>query len=260
MKIQEIIEYLDAELHPELQEDYDNAGLQLGDLQSTCTGALVALDITEAVVEEAIESGANLIVTHHPMIFGGVKRISPTNVLGRMIYKLIRHDIAVYSAHTNLDNLSWGVNGVLSQVLGLTDCRILRPIAGQQQVGAGMVGHLAFPMPATAFLEQVKMSLGLPMLRVSPVTNPVVSCVAICGGSGSFLIGDAMSAQADIYLTGDLKYHDFQRAEDRITLVDIGHFESEQFSVQLIYSIISKKFSTFASYISQQSRGFVNYM
>lgn len=262
MKLSEIINYLDAELHPELQENYDNAGLQVGDMESECSGVLVALDVTEAVVDEAIEKGYNLIVSHHPMIFGGVKRITPTNMIGKMIYKLVRNDIAVYSAHTNLDNLSWGVNGVLSQVLGLTQCDILRPMTGvgMDHVGAGMVGQLEFPMPTTAFLEQVKVSLNLPVLRLSEVANPVTSRVAICGGSGSFLIDDAIKAGAEIYLTGDLKYHDFQRAEGRITLVDVGHFESEQFAVQLINSVISKKFSTFACSISQRGRSFVSYM
>lgn len=260
MTINDIIQYLDSELHPELQESYDNAGLQLGDPNSACTGVLVALDLTEDVIEEALDQGANLIVTHHPMIFGGIKRISPTNMLGSMIYNLIRHDIAVYSAHTNLDNLSWGVNGVLSQVLGLSQCRVLRPLPGHTDEGAGMVGQLEFPLPATAWLEQLKLTLGLPVLRLSQLSCQVVSRVAICGGSGAFLIDDAIAAGADIYLTGDLKYHDFQRAEGRITLVDVGHFESEQFAVQLINSVISKKFSTFACSISQRGRSFVSYM
>ena len=262
MLIADITEYLDSQMHPELQEDYDNAGFLLGDPTLECTGALVALDLTEAVVEEAIEKGINLIVTHHPFIFGGVKRITPGNATGRLIMKLIKNDLAVYAAHTNLDNLKDGVNGILAEVLGLTACHILRQLKGQPspEVGAGMIGDLPYPMPTTAFLEQVKLSLGLPMLRVSDMAKPVVSRVAFCGGAGNFLIEDAVKKGADIYLTGDMKYHDFQRAEGRITLVDIGHFESEQFTKQLIYSIISKKFSNFACFISERGRSFVNYM
>lgn len=135
-------------------------------------------------------------------------------------------------------------------------------MAGQPspEVGAGMVGSLPYPMPTQAFLEQVKVCLGPPILRVSDIASPAVSRVAICGGAGSFLIGDAIRQNADIYLTGDMKYHDFQRAEGRITLVDIGHFESEQFSKELIYSIISKKFSNFACFISERGKSFVHYI
>ena len=262
MTIATIIEFLDAELHPEYQEDYDNAGFLLGNPEAECNGVLVAVDVTDAVIEEAREKGANLIVTHHPMIFGGVKRITPKDATGRHIIKLIKNDMAVYAAHTNLDNLKDGVNGILAQVLGLTECHILRQMAGQPSpdVGAGMVGSLPYPMPTQAFLEQVKICLGLPILRVSDIASPAVSRVAICGGAGSFLIGDAIRQNADIYLTGDMKYHDFQRAEGRITLVDIGHFESEQFSKELIYSIISKKFSNFACFISERGKSFVNYI
>ena len=262
MTIATIIEFLDAELHPEYQEDYDNAGFLLGNPEAECNGVLVAVDVTDAVIEEAREKGANLIVTHHPMIFGGVKRITPKDATGRHIIKLIKNDMAVYAAHTNLDNLKDGVNGILAQVLGLTECHILRQMAGQPspEVGAGMVGSLPYPMPTQAFLEQVKVCLGLPILRVSDIASPAVSRVAICGGAGSFLIGDAIRQNADIYLTGDMKYHDFQRAEGRITLVDIGHFESEQFSKELIYSIISKKFSNFACFISERGKSFVHYI
>ena len=262
MTISTIVEYLDAELHPEYQEDYDNAGFLLGDPQEECRGALVAVDLTDDVIDEALERGANLIVTHHPMIFGGVKRITPRDAVGRHIMRLIKNDIGVYAAHTNLDNLKQGVNCILAEVLGLTDCHILRPLASQPStdIGAGMIGRLPYPLPTHAFLEQVKASLGLPLLRVSDIASPAVARVAICGGAGNFLIDDAIRQQADIYLTGDMKYHDFQRAEGRITLVDIGHFESEQFTKQLIYSIISKKFSTFACFISERGRSFVNYM
>ena len=251
MTLQAITTLLDAEFHPEYQESYDNAGFLLGDPDTECTGALVALDLTPAVIDEARQRGVNLIVTHHPFIFSGIKRITPTDSTGRMIYSLIQNHLAAYAAHTNLDNLPYGVNAILGQVLGIDDCHILRPLEGHSStdIGAGMIGTLPYPMPTEAFLEQVKTCLGLPMLRISDIASPVVSRVAFCGGAGNFLIGDAIRQGADIYLTGDMKYHDFQRAEGRITLVDIGHFESEQFSKQLIYSIISKKISNFAGLI-----------
>lgn len=262
MKIREITDYLDSQVHPEFQESYDNAGFLLGDPERECTGVMIALDLTMEVVEEAVEKGANLIVTHHPMIFGGVKRITPKDMVGRLIMKLIKSDIAAYAAHTNLDNLMDGVNGILAFQLGLTNCHILRQLEGQPspEVGAGMIGELPYPMPTEAFLEQVKMALGLPLLRMSEVAGPVVNRVAICGGAGNFLIEDAVRQGAEVYLTGDMKYHDFQRSEGRITLVDIGHYESEQFSRQLIYSIISKKFCNFACFISERGKSFVRYI
>lgn len=262
MTIEKIIEYLDAEVHPEYQEKYDNAGFLLGDPQIECTGVLVAVDLTDDVISEALERNCNLIVTHHPMIFGGVKRITPKDALGRHIFRLIKCDIAVYAAHTNLDNMKNGVNGILAYQLGLTNCHILRQMDGQpsEDVGAGMIGELPYPLPVEAFLEQVKMTLRLPVLRIGDIKNQVVSRVAICGGAGSFLIDDAVRQEADVYLTGDLKYHDFQHAQGRVTLADIGHFESEQFTKELIYSIISKKFSNFACFISTRGRSFVNYI
>lgn len=262
MKISEITGFLDSEFHPEYQEDYDNSGFLLGDPETECSGALAAVDLTPAVIDEAIACGANLIVTHHPFIFSGIKRITTSNAVGQMIYRLVRNNISVYAAHTNLDNLKEGVNGILAFQLGLTDCHILRPLSSQPsgEAGAGMIGTLPYPMPTGAFLEQVKACLGLPLLRVSDIATPAVSRVAICGGSGSFLIHDAIAHHADIYLTGDLKYHDFQQAEGRITLADIGHYESEQFSKQLIYSAISKKFSNFACFMSQKGKSFVSYI
>ena len=261
MKTKEIIDYLDSTFHPEYQEDYDNSGFLVGDPSQECRGVLVALDLTDEVVDEAIARGVNLIVTHHPLIFGGMKRITPGNATGRLVMELIKNDIAAYAAHTNLDNMLTGVNGILADRLELTNRHILRPMARQpEEVGAGLTGFLPHPTDTADFLQQVKQRLGLPLLRTNDIASPTVHRVAICGGAGNFLIDDAVAAGADIYLTGDLKYHDFQRADHRITLVDIGHFESEQFSKELIYSVISKKFSTFACFISERGRSFVNYI
>lgn len=262
MTIADVTQYLDTVVHPEYQEHYDNAGFLLGDPSQECRGVLVALDLTEPVVEEAVERDANLIVTHHPFLFGGVKRITPADATGRLIMRLVQREIAVYAAHTNLDNMPDGVNAVLGMQLGLTDCKILRHMEGHEteNIGAGMVGSLPFALPTEAFLEQAKVALGLPMVRVGKIVNPVASRIAYCGGAGSFLIEDAIRTGADCYLTGDLKYHDFQQADGRITLVDIGHYESERFTKELFYSIISRKFSTFACYISEQGKSFVQYI
>lgn len=269
--IGQVASWLDATFHPELQEDYDNAGFLIGQRQEPCTGILVALDLTPAVAEEAIEQGLNLIVTHHPFIFSGLKRITSDNEAGRTVISLIRHGIAVYAAHTNLDNLPWGVNGILSEKLGLCNTRILKPFSAPHSplstpAGAGMVGELPEPMEVDAFLQKVKQILRIPTLRTSPthaITHShihTISKVALCGGSGASFISDALAAKADIYITADLKYHDFQRAEGRIILVDAGHYETEQFAKEIFYRAISEKFSNFACRISSRQESLVQYI
>lgn len=261
MKIAEIINYLDYEFHPEYQEDYDNAGFLLGDPMAEASGALVSIDLTERVVDEAVAKGLNLIVTHHPFIFGGVKRITTQNATGRMIYSLIQNGICVYAAHTNLDNMRHGVNGILAEKLGMRDCQILKPMDGlhDSNVGAGMIGCVE-AVESGAFLQQVKTLLGLGTMRCSELTRSEIRKVAICGGAGSFLIGEAIRQRADIFITADLKYHDFQRAEGRIILCDAGHYETEQFAKELIYSTISKKFRNFACLISDEGNAYVRYI
>ncbi len=261
MKTREIIDYLDITFHPEYQEDYDNSGFLLGDARTEYKGALVALALTPAVVDEAVALGMSLIVTHHPFIFTGVKRLTDASATGRMAIELIKNDICVYAAHTNLDNMPDGVNGILGEKLGLQNCRILKPFATDDNLGAGMVGELAEPVAVDEFLRGVKATLGLPTVRTSAHdgTKPVRR-VAICGGAGAEFIGDALAAKADVYLTADLKYHDFQRPEGRMVLADIGHYESEQFAKEIIFRAISEKFSTFACRISDSQMGMVSYI
>ncbi len=260
--IHDLVVWLDDTFRPELQEDYDNAGFLLGDSQQPYRGALVALDLTPSVVDEAIALGLNLIVTHHPFIFSGLRRITDGNETGRMVLALAQHRIAVYAAHTNLDNLPWGVNGALAERLNLHDCRILSPLGAD--TGAGMAGLLPDPLPAEAFLQKVKEILGIPTLRTSgfKIQNSEfkIQKIALCGGSGSHFIPDAIAAGADLYLTADLKYHDFQRAEGRIILVDAGHYETEQFAKEIISRRISEKFSNFACRISSCQESIVRYI
>lgn len=261
MKTQEVIDYLNSTFHPEYQEDYDNAGFLLGDARTEYKGALVALDLTPAVVDEAVALGVSLVVTHHPFIFTGVKRLTDASATGRMAIELIKNDICVYAAHTNLDNLPWGVNGILCEKLGLQNTRILKPFPNNPSLGAGMVGELPEPMEVEAFLQKVKTLIGIPFVRVSkPSTTSTIRRVALCGGSGSEFIGDAMAAHADIYLTADLKYHDFQRTDGHIVLADIGHYESEQFAKEIIFHVILEKFSNFACRISENQASLIQYM
>ena len=262
MTIQEAITILDQTFHPEYQEDYDNSGFLLGDTATPLRGILVALDLTPAVIDEAVELGdVNLIVTHHPFIFRGVKRLTDGSETGRMVMSLIKNDIAVYAAHTNLDNLPWGVSAALAEQLGLQHCRILHE--NKEDIGAGMVGELPEPMPLRPFLQKVKTVTGIPFVRHSSnqaFKQSNIRKVALCGGSGSEFIGDAIAVQADIYLTADLKYHDFQRSTDRMVLADIGHYESEQFAKDVIYRALLKKFSNFALRISERQHSIVRYI
>lgn len=266
MKTSQVIAYLDEVMHPEYQEDYDNSGFLAGDSRSDYKGALVALDMTEAVLDEALAEGLNLIVTHHPFIFRGMKRMTDRTADGRLLMRLIESGVCLYAAHTNLDNMPWGVNGALAARLGLLNTRVLRAYDGERSdIGAGLVGELPESEPAEAFLLRVKALLGLPMVRTSPLSTarcplPTIKKVAICGGSGSDFIGDALAARADIYLTGDLKYHDFQRTDGRMLLADIGHYESEQFAREVIARTIGERFADSPCRISVRQQGIVNYV
>jgi putative NIF3 family GTP cyclohydrolase 1 type 2 len=176
-----------------------------------------------------------------------------------MVMEMVRAGIATYAAHTNLDNLADGVNGILCEKPELNNCHILKPLANETELGAGMVGELEREMAADDFLQRVKERLGLPWIRLSG-ERAKVRRVAVCGGAGSFLIGDAIAAGADAYLTADLKYHDFQRPEGRLLLADIGHYESEQFAKEIISRAILEKFCKFACRISECQQSVVHYI
>lgn len=350
MTIGSIINFFETLAPPSLQESYDNAGLLIGSRSDTCTGVLVTLDVTEAVVNEAVVNGANLIVAHHPLIFGGLKRISPNNHVGATVIRAIKSGVAIYAIHTNLDNVLDGVNGMMAEKLGLTRMRVLAPkpgtlrklhtfvphaqleqvraaifAAGGGQVGnyeevgfgvqgvgffkprpganpfvgkpgernyeeetkieviypthleAGIVAALkkAHPYEEVAYdlvelrnegegigsgaigewevakteaeaLAFIKESFGLSVIRHTPLLGRPIQKVAICGGAGSFLISNALRAGADLYITADVKYHEFFGAEGRMILADIGHFESEQFTSDLLFGRLREKFPNFA--------------
>jgi dinuclear metal center YbgI/SA1388 family protein len=363
MTIGDIINMLETFAPPTLQESYDNSGLLTGRRSDACTGVLISLDVTDAVLAEAVRKGCNLVVAHHPMIFRGLKRIEEDDPTGRMTAFAVRNHLAVYAIHTNLDNVIDGVNGVLADRFGLSDRRILQPMPGQlmklacmipdghldsvseavfsagagqiglygecgfategigtfkpldgadpfigsigtrerlrehrwevvfpawleskvmaalrsahpyqeiayevirlandlQGIGAGLIGSLTRPMPEREFLDFVKNVTGLKVLRHSGLTGRDIHRVALCGGAGSFLIRRAISAGADAYLTADLKYHEFFEPDGRMLLADIGHYESEESAVELIYGILTKKMYTFAILKSDLDTNPVNY-
>lgn len=350
MQIHQIIQVLEQWAPLAYQEDYDNCGLLVGDRSQVCSGVLISLDVTEAVLEEAITRKANLIVAHHPLIFRGVKQLTGKDLIDRILIKAIKHDIAIYAMHTNLDNVSDGVNKALAEKIGLQKTQILLPKknqlsklfsfvpsshketvlnalfnagAGQigpysecsfsvegngsflpgegtnpfigtigkrqiepedkievvfpsylsntiikalneshpyeevaydiirldneyQMVGSGMIGDLSEPADEANFLQILKKITGTPVIRHSPLLGKKIQKVAICGGAGVFLIQRAKQMGADILVTADIKYHDFFEPDGHLVLADIGHWESEQFTIDLIYAFLTEKFPTFA--------------
>lgn len=364
LKLIEIIREIESVAPLSLQESYDNSGLLIGDVNMDIHAALVCLDCTESVVDEAIAKGCNLIVAHHPIIFGGLKKLVGQNEVQRVVVKAIQNNLAIYACHTNLDNvLLNGVNGKIAQKLNLENTQVLlskdnllyklevivpvvhadvlkkalfaagagnignysecsfsfegqgsfRPndganptlgeIGEMEQVnetkievvfpkwvksrvlnamffahpyeevayqilstengvngyGSGVVGYLKEPMVEQDFLSYLKEKMELDVFKYTRFTGREVKKVAICGGSGAFLIGKAKAEQADVYISADIKYHEFFDAENQLLICDIGHFESEKYTIELIIEILSKKFPNFATIFAQTNTNPIQY-
>ncbi|MBN8720380.1 MAG: Nif3-like dinuclear metal center hexameric protein [Sediminibacterium magnilacihabitans] len=350
MKIMEAIQVLEQAAPLSYQEGYDNAGLLTGNSNWNCTGILCTLDATEQVIMEAKERGCNLVVAHHPIIFGGLKKITGRNYVEKSVISAIKHDIVIYAIHTNLDNVLHGVNNRIADRLGLVSRRILapkdrqlmklcsfvplaqadelrtalfeagaghigrysdcsfnvegtgtfkggagtNPFAGNPgelhrekevklevifpahlqsrlvaallkshpyeevaydiiplanehpEVGSGLIGELPEPVTEEGFLHILKNAFELSIVRHTPLLGKKIQKVALCGGAGSFLTGRALAAGADVYVTADVKYHEFFDANDRLVIADIGHWESEQYTSELLVELLQAKFPTFA--------------
>lgn len=265
MKIKAITTYLESIAPLFLQEEYDNSGLIIGNPEEEVSNALICLDCTEAVLDEAVKSKCNLIIAHHPVVFKGLKNLTGKNYVQRVVLKAIQHNISIYAIHTNLDNVSNGVNRKICDKLGLNNCRILTPkpasVSGKGRItGSGMIGTLPKPMTEMAFLNKVKKAMKAGSLRYTALTGKKVVKVAVCGGSGSFLLGDAIASKADVFLTSDFKYHQFFDAENEIVIADIGHYESEQYTPELIRDLLKQKFPIFAPLLSKINTNPVNYL
>jgi len=264
LRIHEIVSAFEAIAPLALQESYDNSGLIVGEMGAEVSKALLCLDSTEAVVDEAIAKGCDLIIAHHPIVFGGLKRFTGGDYVQRAVIKAIRNNIAIYACHTNLDNvLRGGVNERIAQQLGFEAERVLRPIVADfgsfvgigglddsdvfRTAGAGVLCKLQKPMNVLDFLQHLKAKMGVEVVKYTKCDVEMVSKVAICGGAGSFLIGDALRAGADAFITSDVKYHEFFDAEGKMLLCDIGHYESEKYTIDLFSNILSAKFPKFAT-------------
>jgi len=363
MKIIELILALENFAAPELQEDYDNAGLITGDSNWECNGALCTLDVTIETLKEAVENNCNLVIAHHPIVFRGLKKINGNNYVERVVIEAIKKNIAIYAAHTNLDNVIMGVNAMIAKRLGLKNLSILQPkkkmlrrlitfapldkaeqvrnavfAAGAGKIGkysecsfnsegtgsfkaeegadpyvgeigerhleretkieivypfyledqvvkalidnhpyeevaydiftmenvhfgigAGIIGELQDPAGEKDFLKLIKEQFKADGLRHTQLLGKPIKKVAVCGGAGSFLTRKAAQKGADIFITADVKYHEFFDAEGKLVLVDIGHYESEQFTVDLFYDLLAEKFPTFAVLKTKVNTNPVNY-
>ena len=364
MKIGEIINHLEqiAPLH--YQESYDNSGLITGNKEHKVKQALITLDCTEEIVEEAIAKKCELIIAHHPIVFKGLKKLNGKNYVERTIIKAIQNNVAIYAIHTNLDNVHNGVSKKICDKLGLTNCKVLAPKsdilkklvvfcpsshaakvrsaicnagAGQigeydhctfnsfgegtfrgnentnpfvgkqgeihqeteikieavfsshlqgtilaamyqehpyeevaydiiplhnkhQNIGSGMIGTLDKPLKSDAFLKFVKKKMQTECIRHTKTVKTEVQKIAVCGGSGSFLLANAKQMQADVFITADFKYHEFFNAENDLIIADIGHYESEQFTKELIQDILKENFPKFATHLSELNTNPINYL
>ncbi len=332
-KIKEFVQKMNSIIPESYAESYDNVGLLVGDGEVEIKGVLCSLDCLESVVDDAIKKGCNLIVSHHPIVFRGLKQIHNDYYIHRVVRKAIKNDIALYAAHTNLDNvLQSGVNHRIADKLGIMDRYILSPkqenhkiavyasalridilenilteryitwqkwpikdkhradyrleielSVGDEQklaqalskeefayevlqknrlsaeVGSGLIGSLTWPLTEKEFLAMLRQDMKTDVVRHTAFLEKSISKVAICGGSGSFLLSDAIRAGADALVSADFKYHEFFDADGKILIADIGHYESEQFTINLLQDIIKENFTTFAVHLTDVLTNPVNY-
>ena len=248
MKVRDVIKVIEDFAPISIQEGWDNSGLCIGSPEDEVTSVLLALDCTEALVDEAVQCGADMIITHHPLIFSGLKTISPEDQVGAAVIKAIRHGVAVYAAHTSADKVIAGVSGAMAEKLGLENVRILDEDG--DGTGLGVVGELPQPFTAEQAVALVKDKFALKVMKASRPVDGLIRRIAMCGGSGSSLIHAARKSGAQLYISGDISYHNFFTPRG-FMIMDIGHYESEIEIVNILFSLIKKNFPTFAVRITQ---------
>lgn len=241
MILRDIIGYLDEIAPEDLQEDWDNSGLQLGDRGKLINRVLLALDLDNEVLKYAIKKDVDLVITHHPLIFSGIKSIDRDDYKGSIIFSLIENNIGVYSSHTNLDKVSFGVSNSLGEFLGLRKMDYLTKEGEFDQYGYGRVGYVDKILLGD-FLTDLK-SKGLDYIQLYGDRNTYIEKIALVGGSGSDFISDAYKSKADVFISGDIKYHEAQVAmEKNFPIVDIGHHGSEKFILETLQKKLEAKF------------------
>ena len=261
MKIKEVLCALERFAPLPLQEDFDNAGLQVGLTEAEVSGALLCLDVTEAVVDEAVEQGCNLIVAHHPLIFRPLKQVSDANFVQRVVVKAIKNDITIVAMHTNMDNARGGVNFKIAEKLGLQHVTFFVPKqVGDVEGGSGVIGEWAKGMSAEDFIQEVKACFGVQCVHANQLLRRPIRRVAICGGAGAFLLGDAIRLGADAFITGEMHYHDYFDHEQQVQICVIGHYESEQYTKEIFKSIIEEKCEGVRTVLSQVNTNPIIYL
>lgn len=247
-KVKDIAAVIEQFAPLSIQEGWDNSGLCIGSPEAPVSSILLGLDCTPELVDEAIACGADMIVTHHPLIFSGLKKITPENIVGEAVIKAIKAGISIYAAHTNADKVIAGVSGAMAARLGLKNVQILDQDG--EGTGLGVVGDLPEPISAQEAVALVKDRFSLKAMRTSRALEGKISRVAMCGGSGGSLISAAARSGAQLYISGDISYHNFFTKEG-FMIMDIGHYESEIEIVDILFSLLKKNFPTFAVRITQ---------
>ena len=244
MKIKEVLSALERFAPLPLQESWDNAGLQVGLTETEVSGALLCLDVTEQIVDEAVRKGCNLIVSHHPLLFRGLKTISDLTDVQRTVMKAIQQQICVVSMHTNMDNAKAGVNFKIAEKLGLQQVQFFasKTVDGIE-AGSGVVGVLAEPLAADDFVKAVKKAFDVECALCNQLLRRPIQKVAICGGAGDVLLDAALAEGADAFITGEMHYHQYFGYEQRIQICVIGHYQSEQFTTEIFRDIILRECS-----------------
>ena len=247
-KVRDVVRVIEEFAPLSIQEGWDNSGLCIGSPDAPVKSVLLGLDCTPELVDEAITCGADMIVTHHPLIFSGLKKISPEDQVGEAVIKAIKADISIYAAHTSADKVIAGVSGAMAARLGLQNVTILEEDG--DGTGLGVVGDLPQPLSADEAVSLVKDRFGLKAMKASRPVDGMISRVAMCGGSGGSLIKAAVRSGAQLYISGDISYHNFFTSEG-FMIMDIGHYESEIEIVDILFSLLRKNFPTFAVRITQ---------
>ena len=261
MKVKEVLSALEQFAPLPLQESWDNAGLQVGLTEAEVSGALLCLDVTERIVDEALSKGCNLIVSHHPLLFRGLKTISDLNDVQRTVRKAIQHDICVVSMHTNMDNASGGVNFRIAEKLGLQDVAFMAAKrVGDVDCGSGVVGTLSEPLVSCDFVLKVKQAFDVECALCNELLRRKISRVAICGGAGDFLLDEAVALGADAFITGEMHYHQYFGYEQRIQICVIGHYQSEQYTTEIFRDIINRECPGLQTFIAETNTNPVYYL
>jgi dinuclear metal center YbgI/SA1388 family protein len=243
VKIIEVVNALERFAPLPLQEDFDNAGLQIGLTEAEVSGALLCLDVTEQIVDEAIRRGCNLIISHHPLIFHKLSRISGEDYVQRTVMKAIRADITIASMHTNMDSAQGGVNYKIAEKMGLHELSFFGSLKTVENVdgGEGVIGSFSEPMAADDFILMLKKTFDVECVQANQLIRREIKKVALCGGAGSFLLQEAIEKGADAFVTGEMHYHEFFGHDQEIQIAVIGHYQSEQFTNEIFKSIIEEK-------------------